>query len=128
MTTTINSLNAYSYSPLLEGTPGAGQKLFVPVQPSMVIHAQFDHVVGIPAAKGQGGVSLSKVHILNTLIDQLITVKGKPARPTADGPGLDALIDTNEAQLRGILQQARGNPFLLSGALPQSGQLLSLHI
>jgi hypothetical protein len=68
------------------------------------------------------------MHILNTLIDQLITVKGKPALPTPDGPGLDALIDTNEAQLRGILQQAPSNPFLLSGALPVTGQLLSLHI
>jgi hypothetical protein len=68
------------------------------------------------------------MHILNTLIDQLITVKGKPALPTDGGPGIDALIDTNEAQLRGILQQAQGNPFLLPGALPQTGQLLSLHV
>jgi hypothetical protein len=98
MTTTINSLNAYSYQDVFSSSPGGG-KLFVPVRPSMVVHAQFDHVAGIPAAGQEQGVSISKIQIMNALIDQLISFK-----------------------------QSQNNPYKLAGAAPQTGQLFSILI
>ena len=78
MTTSISSLNAYRYSNVFAAnSSGAGGKLFIPMQPAMAIRAQFNHVAGVPSPTAQG-VYVSKVKILDTLIDQLITLKNRP--------------------------------------------------
>jgi hypothetical protein len=77
MITNINSLNAYSYRNVF---PQGSGKLFVPVQPSMVVYAQFDHISGVPSTSGQG-VRVSKIQILNTLIDQLVTTQNPGTNP-----------------------------------------------
>jgi hypothetical protein len=73
MISNITNLNPYSYH---VSSSGASGKLFVPVNPSAVIYAQFNHISGIAAPKGQNGVSLSKIQILNSLIDNLSRIKG----------------------------------------------------
>ena len=129
MTTNISSLNAYSYQNVFPAGAESG-KLFVPVQPSMVVHAQFDHVSGVPATSGQGGVSVSKIQILNTLIDQLVSLKQEPASAKLAQPANDSdaseLIRAYQDKLQTTLKQAASNRFLLPGAAPQSGQLFSI--
>jgi hypothetical protein len=122
-------LNAYSYQNVFPAGAGSG-KLFVPVQPSMVIHAQFDHVSGVPATPGQGGVSVSKIQILNTLIDQLVSLKQEPAstktlQPTNDSD-VGELIRAYQDKLQTTLKASASNRFLLPGATPQAGQLFSI--
>ena len=68
------SLNAASYNTLASSTSG---RLYVPVKPNAVIYAQLSHVHGTAAKNGQKTVSLDKVHILNTLIDQLVNMDKK---------------------------------------------------
>ena len=53
----------------------SGGRTFVPVKPSMYGYAQFQYVSGYPARNGQEGVSIDKIKILNTLIDQLVTMR-----------------------------------------------------
>jgi hypothetical protein len=122
-------LNAYSYQNVFPTGAGSG-KLFVPVRPSMVIHAQFDHISGVPATPGQGGVSVSKIQILNALIDQLVSLKAEPATAKITQPASDndtsELIRVYQDKLQNTLKASVSNRFLLPGAAPQIGQLFSI--
>ena len=61
---------------------GTANKLYVPVNKSSLIYSHFDHVSGVAVKKGQQGVSISKIQILNTLIDNLSSIKsGKRQKP-----------------------------------------------
>ena len=68
------NLNAASYNNVFSSSSG---QLFVPVKPSAVIYSQLDYVHGTAVKNGQNGVPLSKVRILNTLINQLVSMKQK---------------------------------------------------
>jgi hypothetical protein len=129
MTANVHSVNAYSYTNLFTAESGGG-KLFVPVQPSMAMYAHFDHVVGVPAAHNQNGVPVSKVRILNTLIDQLVSFKKESAAQTSVVPendrDIDALIEGYQNKLQSVLKETAVNHFLLPGAAPQTGQLFSI--
>jgi hypothetical protein len=133
MTTNINSLNAYSYSNVFTGNAGhAAGKLFVPVQPNEVIHTQFDHVAGVAAAPKGEGVSVSKIKILDTLIDQLVALKNESAEvkelKNTDTNTVDALIKQYQEKLSQAMNQAKSNPFMLPGAVPQKGRLFSFDV
>ena len=65
MMTNISNLSPYSYNGIASG--GASGKLYVPVNPANVIYAQFDHISGVAAKKGQHGVSITKIQILKKL-------------------------------------------------------------
>ncbi|HIW35393.1 MAG TPA: hypothetical protein IAA30_00240 [Candidatus Treponema faecavium] len=124
----MNSLSAYSYS--AAGLSASG-KLYVPVQPAMVIYTQFEHVAGYAdSSNPSAGVPINKIHILNSLIDQLVSMKQQPAAvkqiTNTDDAQLDALIETYETQLQSALAAAQANPFLLSGARPQTGAVFSI--
>ena len=67
--------NSYNYSGLVSSGHG---KLYVPVAQSNVIYAHFDHVTGVAAKPNQSGVSISKIQILNSLLNQLISMKNQP--------------------------------------------------
>ncbi len=128
MITNMNSLNAYSYS--MAGIRTTN-KLHVPVQPAMVIYTQFEHVSGYAdKTNPSAGVPVNKVHILNSLIDQLIAMKQKPAvikqMTQTDDAQLDVLIETFETQLHTALSAAQTNPFVLSGAQPQAGAVFNI--
>src|SRR5574344_1146413 len=127
------SLNAYSYSGLIGGT---GSKLYVPVQPSAVIYTQFDHVHGVAASANQNGISVSKIRILNTLIDQLVTMKSRPAAtPKAENiespmndKQMDALIKNYQSQIKSAVAAAQTAGYGLAGVKPQTGAVFSLDI
>jgi hypothetical protein len=88
----------------------------LPVAPSMYIYSHFRHVSGVPAPEGTRGVTISKLKILDSLIEQLGRLKnqGKIDLLT-DGEAedrLDILISQYEQQLR----QAQ----VLSATMPYS--------
>ena len=95
------SLNAQMYNS--QFSAGAS-KLFVPVNPSAVVYAQFDHISGVAARQGQTGVSVSKIRILNTLIDQLVIMKRD----------------------KSIKQTPQAASEATTGAAPESGALFSI--
>ena len=62
-------------SSLLRARFGSG-KVRIPVVPRQVMYAHFKYVDGIPSENGSAGFNLSKLHILDTMIDRLVQLKG----------------------------------------------------
>jgi len=93
-------------------------------------YAQFQYVAGYPATGGQEGVSIDKIKILNTLIEQLVTMKQKNIQPTVTARGeisdkqIDALIKQYQTQIQTVTAQAESLPY--KPALPQTGAIVNL--
>ena len=126
----ISSMNAYSYSHALPNH-GASGKIYVPVQPGLVKYSQFKHISGIPAGKGQHGVTISKVQILNHLIDQLVSMKKMPQNNLAENITLsdtqvDNLIKDYQSKIQTTVETAKLNPYAIGGTVPQSGVLFDI--
>ncbi len=126
MISNITNLNPYSYH---VSSGGASGKLFVPVNPSAVIYAQFDHISGIAAGKGQSGVSISKIRILNTLIENLTRIKADPSKESRavqiTDKQADVLIKQYQEQIAQAVQASQAQ-FSLAGAMPEAGALFSV--
>ena len=123
------TLNAYSYSGVITG---GSSKLYVPVKPQNLIYSHFEHVAGVAAKPNQGGVSISKIQILNSLLNQLITMKGKPKldikTEQVDDKQLDVLIQNTQTQIQTNVQVAQATGYGLAGVQPQAGAIFSLDI
>jgi hypothetical protein len=124
----VNSvtLNAYSYDGLL----GNHSKLYVPVSPAAVIYSQFDHISGVAAHSNQTGIPVSKIRILNTLIDQLMSMKSQPKTqqelPAMTDEQMDMLIKDYQGQIQSAVSLAESTGYGLAGAEPQAGALFSI--
>lgn len=126
MISNITNLNPYSYH---VSSSGASGKLFVPVSPSAVIYAQFNHISGVAAPKGQSGVSISKIQILNSLIENLSKIKGAQNAKTksvklTEGQ-VDVLIEKYQKEIARSVQASQAQ-FMLNGAKPEAGALFSI--
>jgi hypothetical protein len=103
----------------------------LPVSPSAYIYSHFRHVSGVPAPEGVKGVTLNKLKILDTLIEQLGKMKQQP-RPSFGVPGEDAekrinaLIEQYEGQIRAARALQSAAPY--ASAAPFSGAVFSLSI
>ncbi len=121
------TLNAHSYNSIVSGGMG---KLYVPVKPSETIYAQFDHISGFAAKSNQNGVSISKIQILNTLINQLISMKATqnitPMNPSMSSEEMDTLIKNYQGQIQTTMQMAEATGYGLAGATPQPGAIFNL--
>ncbi len=127
MISNITNLNPYSYH---VSSSGASGKLFVPVSPSAVIYAQFNHISGVAAPKGQSGVSISKIQILNSLIENLSKIKGAQNAKTksvklTEGQ-VDVLIEKYQKEIARSVQASQAQ-FMLNGAKPEAGALFSIN-
>ena len=105
-----------------------GNKLYVPVNPSKVLYSHFDHVSGFAAEKNQHGVSITKLQILNTLVDHLSSIKSGERKPNTavTSEQLDSIIENYQTQIRQIVTAAETTPYILSGARPEAGVLFSV--
>ena len=77
----------------------------LPVAPGMVIYSHFKHVSGTPAPEGTQGVNISKLKILDTLIEQLSRIKGQSGLDFGnidqnDEKRVNALIEQYQKQLK----------------------------
>lgn len=117
-----------AYSSTISG--GAGGKLYVPVNQALLLYSHFDHVSGFAANSGQNGISISKIRILNTLIERLTAAKSGAVKNTEAAPQspeqLDALIENYQQQLRQTVKAAEVTPYMLAGARPETGMLFTL--
>jgi hypothetical protein len=98
-------------------------KVAVPVAPSNFIYSHFEHVVGIPAPEGTQGVAVSKLKILDVLIDQLSQLKKKAdpslgSTDTVSDDRLDALIEQYEKEIRGARAASLAMPYLPRPSAP----------
>ncbi len=122
------SLNAYSYGGILSGSSG---KLYVPVNPASVIYSQFDHISGVASSIPEHGVSVSKIQILNSLLNQLISMRNQPKAEFSDNSNLsddqmESLIQNYQSQIQNEIEKSHLTGYGLAGVQPQTGQLLDL--
>ena len=119
MVSGINSLNPTPYGSMVSGGVGSG-KIYVQVKPNQVVYSQFEHVAGYASSKSSdSGVSVSKINILNTLIDQLVKLQSDTSKqklPTdLTDSQVDVLIKDYQDKIQNALNIAKQNPFALSG-------------
>ncbi len=87
----------------------SGNRVFVPVRPSQAIVAQYKYIAGTPAAKGQKTVPLTRIHILNSLIDNLNKASDKAvlsSRLDFSQVDSEALINQYAAELHRAISAA----------------------
>ena len=102
-----------------------GSRVAVPVSPSAYIYSHFEHVSGVPASEGESGVNISKLKIIDTLIDRLSKMKKEHE------PLVDAKLQDEEKQMNTLLEKIRSvqaantkNPF--APAVPLVGTIFNL--
>ena len=133
------SMNPISYSSLVQ----SGNKVYVPVPANEVVYTQFDHVSGYaihstgndgePTLVSDSGVPVSKIKILNTLIDQLVSLKTDKVRPELptelSDEQADFLIKDYQDKIQIALNASKNNPFAFDGTsgLP-TGLVLSTSV
>ena len=83
----------------------ANGRMSLPVSPGMVIYSHFKHVSGTPAPEGTTGVNISKLKILDTLIEQLSKMKKDAVVDfgsfnESDEKRINALIDLYQKQIK----------------------------
>lgn len=81
---------------------GAAGKIALPVAPGQYIYSQFEHVAGVPARDGSSGVAVSKLQILNTLIEQLGRIKKQPE------PGVGTIKNLSDDRIDALIRQYEG--------------------
>jgi Mor family transcriptional regulator len=97
-----------------------GRKFYIPVPQNQVIYSQFEHVSGF-AAPGAGssqddqsGITVDKVQILNSLIDQLVSMKTKETAaasvPKLTENQIDSLIKEYQGKIHTTLTAEKENP------------------
>lgn len=65
------STMSYAAMPLIS----AGGRAYLPVDSNQFVYSHFQYVSGVPREEHQIGISIDKLQILNTLIDQLVKMK-----------------------------------------------------
>jgi hypothetical protein len=73
---------------------------------------RFEHISGMPS--GQGGYSITKLRILDALLDRLALLKGERPKPDTGGlteAGLGKIIDDLQKYVRNSLGNAGTTPF-----------------
>jgi hypothetical protein len=67
----INNVSSQILSGLGAQAAVLNGKTSIAVPPSTVLYAHFEHVSGVPAPEGVNGVSISKLKILDSMIERL---------------------------------------------------------
>jgi hypothetical protein len=103
----------------------------LPVSRASYIYSHFRHVSGVPAPDGSRGVPITKLKVLDTLIERLAQIKKQP-KIDMDGiaPGddrIDALITQYQGQLKTAQAASQAMPYLPAPAM-DAGALVSLAV
>ncbi|MDR2940984.1 MAG: hypothetical protein LBV17_00115 [Treponema sp.] len=98
----------------------------IPVSQNMLIYSHFKHVSGTPAPEGTKGVNISKLKILDTLIEQLSKMKSQSSAEInnlseSDEKRINALIDQYQKQIKA----AQAAP-IYTPATPVTGSLFNI--
>jgi hypothetical protein len=101
-------------------------RMSIPVAPSQMIYSHFKHVSGTPAPEGTTGVNISKLKILNTLIDHLQNIKKEPSIDLStlnekDEKRINMLIEQYQQQLKTVQSVNHYTP-----AAPATGLLFNI--
>jgi len=109
-------------------TASSAGKASLPVAPGLVIYSHFKHVSGTPAPEGTQGVNISKLRILDTLIEQLSRMKKQAQTDFGNAEGTDeerinALIEQYQKQIKAAQAVSVYTP-----AAPATGALFNIAV
>ena len=104
------------------GSISQGGRMSMPVSPSSYIYSQFRHVSGVPAPEGVQGVTISKLAIIDSLIEQISRMDRQPHllfgnEDLSDESRVNALIEQYHSQVRNMQTANAGNPYATSTPL-----------
>ena len=107
-------------------TAAQSGRMSLPVSPSSYIYSHFKHVSGTPAPEGTQGVNISKLKILDTLIEQLSKIKKMSSSDlgsldASDENRINALIEQYQKQIKAAQVVTPYTP-----AAPVTGALFSI--
>lgn len=107
----------------------AGGRAYLPVDTKQVVYSQFQYVSGVPRFKDQSGVSIGKLKILNTLIDQLIRMRenersNKFLTMHSDEKTLDSMIEYVNNKIHTEITLSKNTGY--TSLMPQAAALLDL--
>jgi hypothetical protein len=110
-------------------------RMSLPVAPGLVIYSQLRHISGTPAPDGTQGVNISKLRILDTLIEQLSKIKNKPAAENfVASSDFGNLEGTEEQRINALIEQYQKqiktaqSVSIYTPAAPAVGALFSIAI
>jgi hypothetical protein len=108
-------------------TVSRSNKMSLPVSPTSYIYSHFKHVSGVPAPEGTQGVAVSRLKVLDVLIEQLSQMKKRPdfAPDRISDEQIDALITKYEGQIKAARAANTVMPYTLAPSAP-SGALFNL--
>ena len=88
-------------------------RMSLPVSPANYIYSQFKHVAGVPAPDGTNGVTITKLKILDVLVEQLNQLKKQPDFNTNDlsNEQIDAMISQYEGQIKAARAASNVMPY-----------------
>jgi hypothetical protein len=101
-------------------------RMSLPVSPGLVIYSHFKHVSGTPAPEGTSGVNISRLKILDTLIEQLSKMKKQSSVDHGelsenDEKRINALIEQYQKQIKAAQAVSFYTP-----AAPATGALFNI--
>jgi len=107
-------------------TASSAGRTSLPVAPGLVIYSHFKHVSGTPAPEGTQGVNISRLKILDTLIEQLSRMKSRENMEFGNLDGSDEeriniLIEQYQKQIKA----AQAAP-VYTPAAPATGMLFNI--
>ena len=108
-------------------------RMSVPVEPSAYIYSHFKHVSGVPVTDGENGVSINRLKIIDTLIEQISRLKQEP-EPMFSAQDMEAenearinqMIEQYHNQFQNIQAANAGNPY--APASPLTGMVFNISV
>ena len=114
--------------PLSYAISAAAQgRLALPVDPSSLIYSYLRNITGIPAPEGSNGIDISRLNVLDALIELMRQVRETPDIVTEDLPVYmqEAMIGTYQAQILEAREARTEMPYV-QAPLADSGLLFSM--
>ena len=104
----------------------------MPVEPAQTIFAQYRHISGVAAGAGERTVSLSRVQLINSLLDGLRRVQSDAGLSESSGQGIgdaeaNALIRDYAARLHEALA-ASPEAFGSLGGTASAGMIFNISV
>ena len=114
----------------LNASASGSGKVSIPVEPSSLVYSFFKHVSGVPVSEGSKGVAISKLNILDILIEQVQQIKktGNAAiHIQMPEDRLDSLVEVYKNQFRQAAEAHSKMPYT-PAPMVQTGAIFNLLI
>ena len=104
-------------------------RTFVPVRPLNSVYARFKHFIGVPSRDSASQVPVTKIRILDNLIERIGRLRGKGSEDftiqKVDEANVDPMIKALEQELRNSLLVQKPS---FTGLFPETGMLVNLFV